>query len=140
MWVQKDLKVPVLKKLQGTIWKEGYAIGELKGQMFADVSTAFAQWADKGKRIYIFSSGSRQAQLSIFQNSEFGDLSTYISGYFEPSSVGGTTKQDKASYAQIALSIGKAPQDILFATDVIGEARAACEAGFKTAILMRRGI
>merc|ERR1712194_650949 len=117
-WVAKDRKVPALKTLQGLIWKAGYAAG---------------------KRVYIFSSGSRQAQQLIFAKSDKGDLTPHLSGYFEPASVGGHSKQTAEAYAQIALSLGIPAQELLFCTDILGEAQAAKSSGWKSVLLLRPG-
>lgn len=44
---------------QGHIWAGGFARGELKGELFADVPDALAQWRGAGIKTYIYSSGSR---------------------------------------------------------------------------------
>merc|ERR1712194_613979 len=88
----------------GLIWKAGYAAGTLRGAMYDDVPEALQSWVAAGKRVYIFSSGSRQAQQLIFAKSDKGDLTTHLSGYFEPASVGGHSKQTAEAYVQIALS------------------------------------
>ncbi|MGB6527357.1 MAG: hypothetical protein WBF33_04555 [Candidatus Nitrosopolaris sp.] len=38
----RDSKSTPLKSLQGKIWEEGYALGELHGQVYADVPPAFS--------------------------------------------------------------------------------------------------
>ena len=46
-------------RVQGHIWAGGFARGELKGELFADVPDALAQWRGAGIKTYIYSSGSR---------------------------------------------------------------------------------
>lgn len=48
---------------QGHIWAGGFARGELKGELFRDVPDALAQWRSAGIKTYIYSSGSRGAQV-----------------------------------------------------------------------------
>lgn len=43
--------------------------------MYEDVVNAFEKWISSGKKIYIYSSGSVQAQKMLFDNSNFGNLS-----------------------------------------------------------------
>ena len=43
--MDRDVKSPALKRLQGLIWEGGYRTGELKGQVFPDVPPAFAALA-----------------------------------------------------------------------------------------------
>ena len=49
--------------LQGKLWKFGYEKGELKGEMFEDTPDAMAEWVAAGRRVAIFSSGSREAMI-----------------------------------------------------------------------------
>jgi methionine salvage enolase-phosphatase E1 len=43
--------------------------------VYEDVVGAFEKWNSQGKKIYIYSSGSIQAQKMLFDNSNFGNLS-----------------------------------------------------------------
>lgn len=135
----QDRKLPALKTLQGAVWKDGYSSGRLLGAMFDDVPAALRRWHDEGTRVYIFSSGSRAAQRLIFQHSTHGDLSRYLSGYFEPASVGGHAKGEPAAYEEIAKTVGHAAADVLFCTDVLAEAEAASSAGMQPCLLLRPG-
>lgn len=40
-------------------------------------------WPVAVEQVYIYSSGSREAQRLIFGNSNYGDLRKYLSGYFD---------------------------------------------------------
>lgn len=70
----------------------------------------------EGQKIYIYSSGSVQAQKLLFGQSLVGDLLKYIDGHFD-TAVGG--KQEPASYTAIVEKIGCNNDDILFLTDVV---------------------
>lgn len=50
--------------LKGHIWRQGYADGGLTGEVYADVEPAFRCWTENGKRLAIYSSGSREVRLS----------------------------------------------------------------------------
>ncbi|MEO0458492.1 MAG: acireductone synthase, partial [Cyanobacteria bacterium P01_A01_bin.114] len=65
-----DRKSTGLKSLQGKIWNAGYQSGQLRSQLFPDVKPAFERWQAAGKTLYIFSSGSVQAQKLIFRYSQ----------------------------------------------------------------------
>ena len=132
-----DRKVGPLKAIQGRIWRDGYLSGTLKGHVYVDTPVALKEWCNNGRRCYIYSSGSREAQRLLFAHSEAGDLRPHISGYFDTTT---GPKSAPSSYAEIALSIGvDAPSRILFLTDSIAEARAAASAGLKVAITVRPG-
>ena len=42
--IDNDRKLGPLKALQGRIWEQGYAIGEIAGEVYADVLPAFDRW------------------------------------------------------------------------------------------------
>lgn len=118
-----DRKAGPLKQLQGLIWKQGYDNGDIKGHVYDDVAAALEQWrSTDGQKVYIYSSGSVQAQKLLFGQSLAGDLLPRIDGHFD-TAVG--HKQEAASYAAIAEKIGAKPEEILFLTDIIEEASAA---------------
>ena len=110
--------------------------GTLKGHVFEDVLFAFQNLVSQKKRIYIYSSGSVQAQKLIFGHSISGDLCPYISGYFD-TNIGHKIHSD--SYRAIADEISVPSHQILFLTDKVSEAKAASEAGCQTVVLNRPG-
>jgi methylthioribulose 1-phosphate dehydratase/enolase-phosphatase E1 len=132
-----DRKTTALKALQGHIWREGFASGHLRAELFRDVPDALATWRSQGIKTYIYSSGSRQAQRDLFAHTQVGDLRPYLSGFFDTTS---GVKVEAQSYANIALSLGAdAPSDILFATDNVLEAQAAGQAGWRAVVVDRPG-
>ncbi|MBC7798237.1 MAG: acireductone synthase [Pyrinomonadaceae bacterium] len=132
--IDDDRKSTALKSIQGKIWREGYENGELKGELFEDVSSAFERWKNAEKTVAIFSSGSVLAQKLIFKHSIHGDLSQYISAYFD-TTIG--TKRDVESYRKIAENLRFPPVEILFVSDVVEELDAANDAGMKTLLSIR---
>ena len=54
--------------------------------MYEDVQPAMAAWVSQGLKIYIYSSGSRQAQRNLFGNTKQGDLRELLSGFFDTKS------------------------------------------------------
>lgn len=134
--IEVDRKSTPLKALQGKIWQEGYEAGELKSEMFEDIPRAFERWYQKGKTIAIYSSGSVLAQKLIFQYSNFGDLTHYISAYFDTTT---GYKRKKTSYAKIAEKLQNRKTEILFISDVLEELNAAHHAGLHTILSVRDG-
>ncbi len=131
-----DRKSTGLKSLQGKIWEQGYRYGTLRSQVFNDVKPAFERWTRAGKRLFIFSSGSIQAQQLLFQNTEMGDLTGFLSGYFDTET---GPKKEPDSYHKIAQAIGAPAVNILFISDVTDELRAAQAAGMQTLFSQRPG-
>jgi len=134
--MDRDRKSTGLKALQGRIWEDGYRTGELrgKGEVYPDVRPALERWHRSGKTIAIFSSGSIQAQRSLFANTRTGDLSAFLSGYFDTTT---GPKREARSYRQIAATLRQEPRDMLFISDVPAELDAAREAGMRTALCVR---
>lgn len=132
--MNKNSKNAALKDLQGKIWQEGYNTGELQGQVYSDVPRAFERWRRQKRKICIYSSGSVLAQQLLFSTVELGDLSPYISAYFD-SNIG--AKTEIASYRKIAQLLWRIPHDFLFVSDSEQEVEAAYDAGMQ-AILCDR--
>src|SRR5262245_22342548 len=61
-WIDADKKATPLKTLQGLIWEDGYRRGELIGDVYADAAEGLRRWHDAGIKLYVYSSGSVQAQ------------------------------------------------------------------------------
>jgi len=134
-WTDRDVKAPPLKSMQGLIWQEGFAAGQLTGLIYDDVPPALAAWRTCGVRLYVYSSGSVQAQRNWFRWSDHGDLSGYFTGYFDTRHPG--PKLEPSSYRALAVSVGLEPRNILFVSDARAELDAARAAGLRT-LGMRR--
>ncbi|KAJ2452291.1 enolase-phosphatase E1 [Coemansia sp. RSA 2336] len=136
-WQMKlDRKTGALKGLQGYMWRFGYQSGKLRGVMFADAVEAIKKWTGEGKQVYIYSSGSVEAQKLIFGYSDHGNLLQYISGHYD-TKVGAKTSSD--SYGKIAEDIQAKPENILFISDNIREIEAADKAGMQVVVSVRPG-
>jgi len=135
-WIDEDKKITPLKALQGMIWEDGYKKGDFTGHMYEDAMRHLRKWKDAGIRLYVYSSGSVLAQKLLFTHTDYGDLTPLFSGYFD-TNIGG--KREVDSYRKIARSIGMAPADTLFLSDIREELDAAQAAGMQTRWLVREG-
>jgi enolase-phosphatase E1 len=133
-WIREDRKHPALKGLQGMLWKDGYTRGDYRGHVYPDAAGALRDWHADGIPLYIYSSGSVDAQKLLFTYSDAGDLSGLFAGHFD-TVVGG--KREVGSYLRIAQELDIAPTDILFLSDVVEELDAARLAGLRTMLLDR---
>lgn len=132
--IQMDSKASQLKLIQGMIWEEGYKDGRLRGEVYSDVPTSMKKWTSEGKEICIYSSGSVLAQKLIFSTTVYGDLTRYITNYFD---TGIGRKTDPESYGKIAAAIKRNPERILFISDSTVELDAAASKGFRTLMIDR---
>ena len=133
-WIDADRKSTPLKALQGRIWEEGFRNGDFTGHVYADAVRHLKQWQARGIALYVFSSGSVQAQRLLFGHSDAGDLTPLFSGFYD-TRIG--AKRDAPAYSAIASDIGLAPANILFLSDIEGELDAARSAGMQTLWLVR---
>jgi enolase-phosphatase E1 len=133
-WIDTDRKHTALKALQGMIWQRGYEEGAYRAHVYADAPTRLRAWHAAGVPLYVYSSGSVAAQRQFFAHSEAGDLAPLFRGHFD-TEIGG--KRDADSYRRIAAAIERAPQDILFLSDVVEELDAARDAGLGTVLVDR---
>jgi len=134
--MDRDRKSTGLKILQGILWEDGYRSGELRGQVWPDVTDALRRWKERGIRVRIFSSGSVLAQKLLFGHSDQGDLLPYFEGFHDTTT---GPKQSRDSYTAIAAAFGLPPGDVLFLSDVTAELDAARVAGMRTGLLVRPG-
>ncbi|KAL8206386.1 UNVERIFIED_CONTAM: Enolase-phosphatase E1 [Gekko kuhli] len=157
--MSSDRKTTALKQLQGHMWRAAYENGCVKGELFEDVVPAIRKWRERGMKIYVYSSGSVEAQKLLFEHSTEGDIlenvapsykhilnpalfflpvetSQLFDGHFD-TKIG--SKVDSESYQRIATSIGCSPNNILFLTDVTREADAAEEVDVHVAVVIRPG-
>ena len=130
----RDSKCTPLKSLQGKIWEQGFASRELRGEVFSDVHVAFERWRRQKRIICIYSSGSVLAQQLLFRTTTSGDLTSYVSTFFD-TRVG--IKTEPASYEKIAASLSRALGEFLFISDAVKEIEAAQSVGMQ-AILCDR--
>jgi enolase-phosphatase E1 len=133
-WIDEDRKTTPLKSLQGLIWEHGYQHGDFHGHIYEDSARCLRAFKAKGLRLYVYSSGSVYAQKLLFAHTQFGDLTSLFSGYFD-THIGAKGEAD--SYRKISASIGLPPPDILFLSDVEAELDAARTAGMATLKLVR---
>ncbi|MHC8305196.1 acireductone synthase [Pseudomonas sp. PB3P13] len=135
-WIAEDRKATALKALQGMVWEQGYQAGELKGHVYPDAVEALKRWHQEGYSLFVYSSGSIQAQKLIFGCSDAGDLSPLFSGYFDTTS---GPKRAAQSYERITQSVGVEAAQILFLSDIVEELEAARLAGMATCGVAREG-
>ena len=133
-WIAEDRKATPLKTLQGLIWREGYEQTGLQGRVYPDAAEGLRRWHAAGVHLYVYSSGSIEAQRVLFAYSDQGDLTLLFRGYFDTTS---GPKREAASYRSICAAIGEAPGAILFLSDIEAELDAAREAGLQTVRLLR---
>eukprot|EP00069_Balaena_mysticetus_P002759 bmy_16217T0 len=137
-----DRKTTALKQLQGHMWRAAFKAGSMKAEyvapqvtlntslatkantfstsplspvFFEDVVPAVRKWREAGMKVYIYSSGSVEAQKLLFGHSTEGDILELVDGHFD-TKIG--HKVESESYRKIASSIGCSTNNILFLTDV----------------------
>jgi len=134
--VKNDLKVASLKSLQGKMWKDGYKNGTLKGHVYEDFVPMLEWMDDHGVKVYIYSSGSVQAQKLLFGNSIKGDITKHFSGHFDITTSG--NKKQSSSYTNICKDLGVPPSEVVFCSDAVAELEAATEAGVGKCVMTVR--
>jgi enolase-phosphatase E1 len=135
-WSDRDLKLAPLQRLQGMIWEQGYADGDLRGEVFPDVAPHLCAWTASGVRVFTYTSGSIEAQRLIFGHSVDGDLSGLIAGFFD-TRIG--AKRDPDTYARLAIGMNVPTVAVAFLSDVEAELDAATTAGMRACHIVRPG-
>ena len=133
-WQARDEKIGPLKKLQGMIWEGGYRSGAIRSSLYSDALKALHDWNGCSIPLYIYSSGSRQAQDLFFEFNEAGDIRYLFKGFFD-TEMG--AKSDPGSYGRIGAEVGIEPSRMVFLSDNPAELVAARTAGLQTAQVTR---
>ncbi len=133
-WMDEDRKLTPLKVLQGLVWEQGYRRGDFTGHVYQDAVDGLQRWHAQGLRLYVYSSGSVQAQKLLFAHSDAGDLTPLFSGYFD-TTIG--AKREVAAYRLIVEALELAPHEIVFLSDIPAELVAAKAAGLQAMGLAR---
>lgn len=144
-WTDEDRKEPALKTIQGFVWQDGYARGELRTPLFPDVAPALRRWRAAGHRLGVFSSGSVLAQRTVFSHTDAGDLRDLFDQHFDPAGVGPKRTPEAYHGIRAALAGSAPPTDDqatappVFLSDVPAELDAARAAGWQTVGVARSG-
>lgn len=133
-WIDQDREAAPLQTLRGMIWEHGYSCGDFTGHVYADAVCKLTAWHQSGRRLYVYSSGSVQAQQLLFGYSDAGDLRELFSGYFD-TRIG--DMREAGSYRAIAERIELPADRLLFLSDAVEELDAAAAAGMHTVQLVR---
>ena len=134
--IECDRKSTALKELQGIIWEQGYASGELQSPLYPDVIPALDTWKQKGLTLAVYSSGSVKAQQLLYSHTTYGDITDRFSQWFD-TRTGSKLKED--SYNTISQIIGIKATSILFISDHPRECDAALASGMETRFCLREG-
>ena len=133
-WIKEDKKETPLKNLQGLVWQLGYEAADYQAHMYADAVAWLQERKNEGLTLYVYSSGSVQAQKLFFQYSDHGDIRSLFSGHFD-TTVGKKTEPE--AFRVISRQCEIAPEETLFLSDVEAELDAAKSVGYWTARLLR---
>jgi enolase-phosphatase E1 len=133
-WINEDYKATPLKAIQGMIWEAGYKNGDFKAHVYPDAVLKLREWHEREMPLYVYSSGSVQAQNLFFAHTTAGDLRELFSGYFDTTTGG---KREWPSYCRIAEAIEVPPTMVLFLSDIVEELDAAADCGYRTYLLRR---
>lgn len=136
-WSDTDRKITPLKTIQGWIWQDAFARGDLTSHFYPDVIPALRRWHGAGMVLAVFSSGSVDAQRAWFGHSPEGDLLPLLTRYFDTDNAG--PKREAHSYRKIAAELAVPSQTTLFLSDVVAELDAARDAGWTTIGVRRTG-
>lgn len=134
-WIAQDMKIPELKTLQGYVWRLGYEQGHFNGHLYADAYKQLTAWKETGISLWVYSSGSIEAQELLFEYSDFGDVRSLFCGFFD-TRVG--AKKEEQSYGRILELIRGVPSKTVFLSDVESELDAASKQGICTGLLDRQ--
>ena len=135
-WIDADRKHTALKALQGQVWENAFRSGEFVAHVYPDAVAALRRWQTEGLPMYVYSSGSIQAQKLYFGHTQDGDLRPCFRDHFDTTT---GPKREVDSYRRIAEAIAVPADRILFLSDIGAELDAARAAGWNTVQIVREG-
>jgi enolase-phosphatase E1 len=133
-WMDRDEKITSLKSIQGEIWDEGFKSGDLLGEVYIDVPPVLKSWSEAGIRLFVYSSGSKDAQRLLFGHTVKGNITSRFEAFFD-TTIG--AKKECCSYKNIIRTINCLPNEVLFLSDVEAELDAAAAAGLSVCHIVR---
>ena len=74
--------------VQGHIWAEGFAKGELRAELYSDVADALTVWRARGIKTYIYSSGSRHTPPLCYSAAAWARIPCYSAIIRGPTGLG----------------------------------------------------
>jgi methylthioribulose 1-phosphate dehydratase / enolase-phosphatase E1 len=134
--MDRDVKSATLKELQGHVWKKGFTTHALQGHVYSDLQPMLEWMQAHGVKVYIYSSGSVQAQQLHFGHSVHGNLLPYVSGHFDIPSAG--PKKEAQSYRNLAQALQCDPAHMVFVSDAEAELVAAEQAQYQWPVMCVR--
>lgn len=133
-WIKEDRKNTQLKAIQGRIWEAGYSGGAFKAHVYPDALRQLTAWFGAGVELYLYSSGSIEAQNLFFGHTTYGDLRPLFRRSFD-TTIGG--KRDPVSYQRILREINRNPSETMFLSDIVEELDAAKTSHIDTVHVIR---
>jgi enolase-phosphatase E1 len=134
-WMATDQKIGILKALQGMVWREGYESGAFQGHLYEEVLDTLKVWVKAGKKLFIYSSGSVEAQKLLLGYSVYGDVTPLFSGFFD-TEIGAKTAD--YSYKTLSERIHAHPHTLTFYSDNPLELQAAQNSGLSVIEIKRK--
>ncbi len=135
-WLDEDRKATPLKTLQGIIWSEGFARGDLVSHFYDDVVPALRAWHGGPTAVRLLVRVRGRAAGVVHQQPG-GRPAPLVSGLYDTENAG--AKQEPESYRRIAGSTGVEAGRLLFLSDRPGELDAARAAGWHAVGIRRPG-
>lgn len=94
-WLDIDHQIPAMQYLLGLVVDDGFKSGALKSEIFEDGMQSMRRWRERELiNIYIYNEGSIAAQKLMMKYSQFGDLTGYITDYFDVDTMGSKKYED----------------------------------------------
>ncbi|ORZ34744.1 HAD-like domain-containing protein [Catenaria anguillulae PL171] len=140
--MDSDTKSTALKQLQGLLWDKAYKRGDIAAHIYSDVLPMLYYYQALKVPVAIYSSGSIHAQKLLFAYSQFGDLTSLLSGVYFDTTTG--PKLVAESYVKIvdalkSRALVQHASDVLFVSDNPNELVAAKHAGVQVVLADRPG-
>lgn len=122
-----------ITRLRFMVWFAGYQLNKLSTPIYSDIADRMRHWFAEGIKFYVFSNAWVDAQKELLRNTNHGDLTNLISGFYD-NDFGLLTDSD--SYKRLCTDIKINPSEVVFLTKSPVEGRAAMEAGLSVVLVL----
>lgn len=130
---ENGIQSPAVTQLRFKVWFEGYQTSRLLTPIYSDVPASLRRWFAEGIKFYVFSNTWVEAQKALLRNTNHGDLTNLITGHFD-NDFGPLNEAD--SWRRLCAQIHESPNNVLFLTKAVQEARAAQDAGMQVVLVL----
>ena len=134
----KNMRPPYMD-LSGNVAMVGYQTEEIEREFFEDVAPAFNRWTANNIGIWVYSTGSKNVQRTMFTTEKDGRLARYVKDFIDTDKTRGAgSKTERKSYERLCEILGADPEKVVWLSDNEEEVERSLEASLNGMLVYRQ--